>query len=55
MILNADHRYEAGWEKELDEPEDFVRAIEFAKYLERHPYFLVVIQVRLSIEKMLMF
>ncbi len=37
--FNADHRYEAGWEKELDEPEDFVRAIEFAEYLERHPYF----------------
>ena len=37
--FNADHRYEAGWEKELDEPEDFVRAIEFAEYLNNHPYF----------------
>ncbi len=37
--FNSIHKYQEGWEKELEQPEDFVRAIEFAEYLERHPYF----------------
>ena len=37
--FNSIHKYQEGWEKELEQPEDFVRAIEFAEYLNNHPYF----------------
>ena len=37
--FNNNWGYEPGWEKELDKPEDYVKAARFAQYVERHPYF----------------
>ena len=34
--FNNNWGYEPGWEKELDKPEDYVKAARFAQYVEDH-------------------